>query len=64
MSKSKKIIEIAQYFGIKDKLRGAGGRLLAAFVILLIGLNAMAQKSTRNAKEELILRGLLDPLDL
>ncbi len=61
---SNKVLETAKELGLRKQLGGASGRMLGAFVIIIIGFNAMQAKGTKDARKELILRGLINPSEL
>ncbi|MFH4665798.1 hypothetical protein WMQ48_13825 [Vibrio cidicii] len=61
---SNKVLETAKALGLRKQLGGASGRMLGAFVIIIIGFNAMQAKGTKDARKELILRGLINPSEL
>lgn len=60
---SNKVLETAKELGLRKQLGGASGRMLGAFVII-IGFSAMQAKGTKDARKELILRGLINPSEL
>ncbi|EGR2797202.1 hypothetical protein DU976_15190 [Vibrio navarrensis] len=64
IASSNKVLETAKELGLRKRLVGESGRMLGAFVIMIIGFNAMQTKGMKDARKELILRGLINPSEL
>lgn len=64
LAHSNALVETARSAGLTKHVSATTGRLLGCFVILVICFKAMADTSAKDAKRELILRGLVDMEDL